>query len=530
MMKKSTAILAAALLLIGSLVCGVAADGFEFRETSREVYDQTLVVGWNATEVPEGTAVELLSVSIGDTALTCSVEQPGMVSADIAAVPPGEYEGITYVYAVDGVENTVTVGPAFTQGGMLAVTLTMAINGDGSVTVTAIDDNGQPVAGYQLLLSIGAMTNLSEKTGADGTFTSLMTLQYGEKAVCAGIQTVIGGITYTDATQVEQVYAAPTTTAPPTTTTTAGETTTTTEETTTTTEVTTTTEPTTTTTVAATSATVAANATTATTPAENVTIKGTGTTAKRDDKIAVNVSLDTNILSLFGVKEKDFNDDAYMLISEENYNNLVGRSANILMLNVLTAEQAATDAQIAAAVAGVSKFSGYDEEYRSAITFDLSFLILDKTTGDVVPVSALPLNSTYVVQLPVPASMKNCDVLAVTMFDDDGLMEPMEVKAKNGCIQLEINSLEAYTLIGFHSESGKNAGGQSTLLVILLIVGILLLAGAAVLLYLFVLRKPEPKKPEPQKEPYVPEALDENDIFSGRDDYPEINRRPPTDD
>ena len=85
-----------------------------------------------------------------------------------------------------------------------------------------------------------------------------------------------------------------------------------------------------------------------------------------------------------------FHDDTYLLISDEDYNNLVGRTANILMLNVLTAEQDATAEQVAAATAGVSKFSSYTDENRSFITFDLSFLILDKNSGEIVPVSAIP--------------------------------------------------------------------------------------------------------------------------------------------
>jgi hypothetical protein len=273
------------------------------------------------------------------------------------------------------------------------------------------------------------------------------------------------------------------------------------------------------------------NATTAPTgEGTYATIKGTGTTAQTDGKIAVNVSLDENILSLFGLKRKNFDDTARLLLSEEDYNNLAGRASNVLMLNVLTAEKEPTNAQIASAISNISKFSVYDEEHRLALTFDLSFLLLSKTDGEVIPVSALPLNSTYIVQLPVPESMKNCDMLAITMFDGDQLMTPVEVDVQNGCLRLEINSLEAYTLIGFQTGDGSNGGGNSVFLIVLLIVGILLLAGAAVLVYLFVLRKPQPKAARASANTYVPETFDENDIFSGRADFPEINRRPPADD
>lgn len=526
MKKRITAVAVSLFLLIGLLVCGVAAEGFTFREISREILQvadgEVLSVTWNWDELPEGANFSLISVTVGET--VCVMSNEGNVHmADITDVPAGRHT-VSYTYALDGRVYEATSAQELIKIGFLAVTLDIVINADGSVTVTATDDNGRRVPNYPLTLTLGAMT-YNEKTGADGTFTSRIRLEYGQAASCTSSGMTADGITYTEASQVEVVYQKPTTTTTtePTTTTTTGpegETTTTIEgeptETTTTTEqkkTTTTYKP--------------VNATTVpTTMPSYATILGPATTAVKNDKIAVNVSLDENILNLFDLKVADFNNTARMLIDKEDYNNLVGRNHQ-LMLNVLTPPMQATDAQVANAIANQSKFSGYDEEHRVAITFDLSFLLTDKM-GNVVPVSALPLNSTYIVQLPVPAGMRSCDKLAITLFDGDELMAPMEVTVNNGYFQLEINSLEPYTLIGFRDGEGSAAGGSSVLLIVLLVVGILLLVGAAVLLYLFVLRKPVPKKPAPRREIPVPDTFDENDIFSGRDDYPEISRRPPT--
>ncbi len=531
-MKKILAIALSMVCCFSAFFGTVSAQGKLLTVTVTGNDQNELTAIWQGNELPEGTTVEFEEALIGG--VSCSVtEANNTIVADISALPVGAYTTVTYSYTINADEGTATVEYPFVKTGSLAVTLSLTINDDGTVMIKATDANGKPVAGYKVMVLINAM-NQEEKTDKNGVFRSALSAEFGSTVSCTGVETItVDGITYLAAETIEKVRVAPTTTTVPATTTTAESpaqtTTTSSEEGTTTTldtEVTTTTTTVVSTTVTTTTA-KPVNATTV--PSTRVTIKGAGTTAYSDGKVAINVSLDTNILTLFGLKDKDFANNARLFLSETDYKNLVGRTSDVLMLNVLTSEKQATAADVSAAIANISEFSGYDEEHREVVTFDLSFLKLD-SSGKIVPITALPLNSTYVVQLPIPEQMRNCEKLTITMFSGDALMTPVQVDVQNQCIRLEINSLEPYTLIGFRDGDGQRAGGGSTLLIVLLVVGILLLLGAATLLYLFVLRKPISKTVDTEPIATQPQTFDENDIFSGREDFTEINRRPPSDD
>lgn len=530
-MKKALAIALAILCCLTTLSVAVSAqDGLLSVSVTGSDQNQ-LIAAWQGNALPDGATVEFEEALIGGVSCPIS-ESNNTVIADVSELPVGIYTTVTYSYTVNEDEGSVTVNYRLVKTGSLAVTLSMDFDGEGFVTVKATDANGKPVAGYALEAVIGDVVLPEVETDENGIYRSRYFAEYGSTASCKGKGLITtDGVVYLGTETVEKTRALPTTTTVTTTTTTTEstvETTTTVLDGTTTsadgTVTTTTTVPVTTTTTAK-----PVNATTTNPNGGRVTIKGAGTTSYSDGKVAINVSLETNILTLFGLKDKDFANNARLFLTETDYKNLVGRTSDVLMLNVLTSEKQATAADVAAAIANVSEFSTYDEEHREAVTFDLSFLKLD-SSGKVVPITAVPLNSTYVVQLPIPEQMRNCKKLAITMFSGDSLMTPVRVDVQNQCIRLEINSLEPYTLIGFRDGDGQQAGGNSTLLVVLLIVGILLLLGAATLMYLFVLRKPDAKVTDTEPILTQPQTFDENDIFSGREDFNEINRRPPSDD
>lgn len=518
-MKKVTAVLATLLLMVGLLTCGVSAEEFTFREIAREYDGMSMLVTWNHTEASADTVVE--QVVIDDTILVeFSLETDGRLRVDLSALPPAVYSKVTYVYTVGG-EQKSTTGSGFPSF-EYKVTLSAVINEDGTVTVTAKNHLDQPIDHYWLSLTIGNMSGISAYTNEEGVYHSSITLEPGQTVSYQGLGNGMKcGPKYETVPRQSLVRPMPTTKAPTTTVpvTTVPSTTVTTE----------TTVPTTTQTDVQAGATTVDKADTT-----YATVLGAGTTANEGDKVALNVSLDEGVLGLFGGDRSAFADRARLLVSKDDYNSLVGRANNVLMLNVTSPAAQASAAQVQAALNGVSAFSHYTEQNRDWFTFDLSLLILDRD-GSVIPVSALPVDSTYVVQLPVPQSMKECDTLAVTVQDGDGLMQPMEVAVSNGCFRLEINSLEAYTLIGFTGNGLGRAGGVSWWVVLLYVLGVLLLAGAGVLLYLFVFRKPAPadKVPEAEEED-APAAVvlpedDGNDIFSGRTDMPPFNQ-PPSDD
>ncbi len=513
-MKKLAAVFAVVLLLVSLLTFGAEAEGFVFREVSRAQNETQMQVVWNYEEKADGD--ELEDITAAGISLPFTMDEEKTLLIDISALDAGVYP-IAYDY-VSGVTQGTAKAADLIKSGTATVKLSAVVNGDGTVTVTAKNSSGALVPGYELSLTVGNMSGLTGKTDANGRYTSYIKLDYGQKVLFEGKETASGLVTYRAAAQQSMVRERPaTTTAAPTTVPTTG--TTVSDTTTTATEETTTD---TTDATASTAATPDGDGVTSPNVQTNASVFGAGTTAVKNDKVVLNVSTDTALLELFGCDKETFADKARLYVSQSDYTSLIGRnSGNMLMLNMLTSAQPASETQIRAALQNASVFSAYGEDERVWVTFDLSFLLLSEG-GKVVPVSAVPIDSTYVVELPVPASMKGCKELAVTLKDGDGLMPPVKVAVSGGTFKLEINSLEPYTLIGFGTGGSEKAGGVSTVVVVLIVVGVLLLAGAGVLLWLFVFRKPAPAEEEDDAPTVIVAQPEDNDtdIYSGRTDLP----------
>ena len=340
----------------------------------------------------------------------------------------------------------------------------------------------------------------------------------------------------------------------PTTTTTTESTTTTTETVTTTTA--TTTEAVTTTTEATTTTsdktTVTESETTTTTVAEGTSttedtavpvvgstaaeiIMGDRTTSYKGNDVVTNVATDSTVLGLFEYDQNTFLSLAALQIDKDQYTAVVGKYGNYsVLLNVTAATSLPSETMLNAALKGSEEFGEYSANERKVINFRLSLLVLD-STGAVVPQSELPAGMTCVVKLPVPASMKESDKLAITIPSGNGLQNPVAVEPHDGCIWLRVDALpENYTLIEFTEETA----GSDVISLSLYIVGVLLLAGAGLLLFFFVFRKPKAVSETDEDEVDVPEiaVLPEDDgdnIFSGRTDLPEYDitsAEPPAED
>lgn len=405
--------------------------------------------------------------------------------------------------SVSAEETTTTAGLVKPR---VAVTLTASFNADGTLTVKAVDAAGAPVVGYQVALVLQGMQEPGFcYTDSQGVYTSIFTVDEGKTASFEGYET------YTD-TAVYDPVAKTTLTRPSTATTTQALVTTTTvgEETTTT------VGKETTTTAGETTTEQQAAAPTGTTASTTGIVKGNSTTAVDDGQVAVNALTDTALLENFGLTRQEFLSKARLLVSEDDYTKLVGRTGNTPMLSVRTSATEITPTMVQTALSNVSEFSGYSEDQRQIFTFDLSLLMYSRA-GKEVPVTALPDDVIFTVQLPVPTQMKDLSAFAVTVMDGDGLMTPQKLDVKNGMFELKINSLEAYTLIGFGEEEEESAGGASWRLTVLLIAGILLLAGAGALLYFFVFRKPD-EVTDVDEEPAEAHVDTDTDIYSGRTD------------
>lgn len=522
-MKKWIAGITAAILLLGTTVFGVCAEGFSFREISREWFsenesDYSFFVKWNSAEA--GADVLIEDVVIGGKSCDFELDSFRDIVVDITDLPAGVYPSVTYEYVTALKQDTYVSEIPLVKKGTSSVKLTAEFNTDGSVTVTATSQNGLPIPNYALRLTVGRMANINGTTDTTGKFHSAYTAAPGEAAVFEGIATEYQGVYYAAVPPTKMTRPAPTTTTVPTTTaptTTGGS-----ENTTSSGETTTVTEETTSTTAATTSS-----------PVQEVIlpVRGAGTTAKLDKGVALNISTDTGILELFGVDRTDFDNRARLILSQDAYSGMLGRTPNILMLNVLSAKQQVTHSALEETLKK-SSFAGHSGKEWSPLTFNLSLLMLDRT-GNVLPVTTVPENVQYTVELPIPSSMKNCSEWAITTMDGNEFMTPQRLTVTDGCFRIQTNSMGDYTIIGFSADANDKAGGISWRLVFLLIFGILLLAGAGVLLYFFVLRKPAPQ-PEAAQTPmyFQPESdtdfsgSNENDIFSGRTDMDAFPKTP----
>ncbi|MBO5928830.1 MAG: Ig-like domain-containing protein [Clostridia bacterium] len=514
-MKKGIAVITATIVLLSSLVFGVCAEGFTFREVSRQWAGNTLSVAWNASEA--GADVQIEDVLIGGKSYAdkLTLDASSNLMVDLSALPAGIYPSVTYAYITANGQGVVTSSVPLIKAGIVTVSLSAAVNADGALTVTATDANGAPVAGYNLKLTIGNMSNISGKTDTSGKYQSPYTAKEGSSAIYEGLLTENQGVQYA-------AVAAATIVRPVTATTTVVSTTATTwKEETTTVEETTTTEEETTTTVETTAPSTSFLETL-------VTVQGAGTSSKENKRIALNVSTDTGILGMFKLKRADFDNNARLFLSEENYAAMVGRTSNVLMLNVLSVEKQTAHDTVQEAIKSSSFASRSDEKW-IPMTFNLSLLMLDRS-GKTVPVTAAPQDAEYTVTLPLPASLKDCSEWAITTFDGETLMKPQPLAVENGCFTLQTNSMGEYVVIGFPSDSGNKAGSTSWWLVLLLVIGILLLIGAGALLYFFIFRAPDAGKkkqeiPEQEVQPLIRvEPESESDIFSGRTDIDITNK------
>lgn len=519
-MKKFAAWIAVTVLLVCMLSVGVQAEGFAFVELRRDYdYDaMKLIVTWNYESFGDGD--ELEGVLIGGHEMPFSIESEKLV-VDISALDAGIYP-VEYVYIpVGGAQATVKASDMVVSGAA-EITLTPTIHDNGTVTVTARNGSGAPVAGYKVSLIVGSVM-VGGETDGNGNYKSIYKLQYGQTLVYEGLETMINqSITcaaVAKQTMVRQRPATTTTTTVPTTTTTGSETTGETTDTTGEGETTETTGETTEATTVGTTATTAptSSSSVATGGMTNASVYGQGTTAVRKDQIALNVSTDVGMLELFGCEFDHFSDNARFLVSKADYEKLVGRTRNSLMLNVLMPAEQASEAQVDAALALDNAFAEFGDT-RSWITMKTSFLMLDKE-GKIVPVTAVPLGATYTVELPIPDSMSDHSTFAVTIQDGDGLQKPIKITAEDGVIRFGIQSMEVFTVIGL-GEGGSQVGGIPTLAIILLVIGVLLLVAAGVLLWLFVFRKPAAKKEQAAPEIVPTPEVSGDDIFSGRTDLP----------
>ena len=446
--------------------------GFKFDENHRSFNADsgTLQVTWNADSA-NGT--DVVAVVVNGKTYSVVSDYNGGFTADLSSLAPGHYDMSYVFHKTSGTEVTLSVNP-LVRGGTLSTELSVKVENNKITAILTDKVLKRPVANADVKLRIGQTDFPAKKTDKNGkvvfnnappsdvsTVLCIFEGMADDTILYSGCTGSMTGIVTIPPTPTTTGSSSNNTTRPPTTNTPTRR------------PGTSSPDPT------------ATSGTSETQPSYAV-IAGAGTTSVLNDKIGVNITYDQGILDQFSMSEAEFNSRALLLIPKDFYSSLAG-SNNTVMLSARYSPIKVTSQQISSAVSNISKFSKYDAAHVQTITMDMGLLIGDTQT-------AIPFSSDEYqlqVRLPVPAGMKNCDVLAVAYTNETSLGTPTEVKVKDGYLEFAVQQLGTFTILGFSKDSGTSSGGIPAMILVLLIVGVLMLIGAGLLIYFFVIRKPK---------------------------------------
>lgn len=371
---------------------------------------------------------------------------------------------------------TITMGDLFWTEGELDVHIEAAYE-NGRISVELTDEKwGSPLIGLEVIVRIGSTNLLTDTTDTNGrvTFTqSVSDPSTVEIVVETQVNAENPDIKYNGTTlPLAQQTTSTTVTAPPTTTTDTDRPTTTTDD-----------DPATTTT--------AQNVTTTT--QTQPTITGAGTTSVGGDgMIALNVTYETLILGNFGLTQTDFADRARLMITPAMYESLVGTSGGNVMMLMRHANSTISPQMITQATAGNSAYTSYDVDRVTHTTFSLALVLNDPRVGEVIfPAVNQTEGTLYTIQLPVPAGMKNADIISVAVYGENGISNLTQAEVKDGYIRFTTNNLSTFTLLGFIPSAAFRSSGTPAVVIVMLVIAALLFVGAILLIVFFVIRKPK---------------------------------------
>ena len=211
------------------------------------------------------------------------------------------------------------------------------------------------------------------------------------------------------------------------------------------------------------------------------------TTTVSGDLVAIGVSVDNPLLIASGSTQAEFNSRARMWMDNNLYRSLVTSPASTLHLQLTINEQAGDTARLIAAKNADAAYASYADEEVKGFAMDLAIAYVDEYTS--VPLDIE--DGTYIVEIPVPATLRSCEKLAVAVCTSEGLAQLIEVKPSNGMLNFTIQRFQTLALVGFGNSSVSLDALSNTpwLLVLAIVLGIVLIAGGIVLLVFVAFRK-----------------------------------------
>ncbi len=474
-MKKYIAVFTVILVLIGTFGCPLVLA--ETTSTTAEDADTTTTV---ATDdgVGETTA---------DTTATTEVT-----------------EGVTTTTVTEDTDTTTTAAEDDTDTAIKTVLI--VLEKDGKIAARVTTASRIPVAGIRVALQIGTTKMPGTLTNEEGYAEFNYAFPQDDTYIyCYTEPTMIGNTLYAGAAAgVGKQFAADTTVSDTTETTVDSGSTTT-----------------------AGSTTYRTYHTTGTVPTEAVETltryTATGTTGMEETHITLDFSFDSGILDVFKAEEKDFAKIAKLLLTPECYTRMLGGVNGVLAMSAATSETAVTDEQITAAVADDAVLSLIDPSKVERIVMDLSMQLLDTATGEFTDVWNIA-EGDYVIQLPIPHSMRSAQTIAVAAVTADGVSTPVYAHiSKDGFIRFESTSpAGTIVILGFKgSMLGALTGHAVRSSIIFLCIGIACIGGAIFLYFRFV-RRPKKAKKSASAETVQSAPADEQELPPLDNEYEQL--------
>ncbi len=348
---------------------------------------------------------------------------------------------------------------------------------DGKVAARLLTVSGVPVADVPVSLQIGSTKMPAVTTNAQGyAVFSYAFPQDNTYIYCSSVLTLVGNTSYKAASAAVGKKSGNTTT---------------------TSTVAVTTDNKTTTAVMTTVRTGKATTTTQKTQnTEKLTMyTATGTTGKEETHLTVDFSFDSGILDVFKVEQNDFAQTAKLLLTPECYAEMLADVNGGLAMSVKTSEMTVTDEQIAAAMTEDAVLSLADAANIERIVLDLSLQIRDAQDAVFYNVSNVA-QGEYVIQLPIPHSMRGAQTIAVSVVTADGVSKPVYAHiSKDGFFRFETTyPVGTVVVMGIKgSVLGALTGHAVGWAVTFLVIGLLCIGGA-VFLYVRYVHRPRAKK------------------------------------
>lgn len=225
----------------------------------------------------------------------------------------------------------------------------------------------------------------------------------------------------------------------------------------------------------------------------------TATTGMEESYISLGFSFDSGILESFKTDETKFRDLARLLLSPETYAQIISDMKGTLLMTAAASATEVTDEHIAAALKDDAVLARTDPKDVERVVIDLA-LQLQSPTGKQTDVWTLAEDS-YVIQLPIPHSMRSAKAIAVAAVTADGISAPVYTTvSKDGFLRFETTSpVGTIVLLGFKDSFLAAFTGDSAILAIIFVIAGVLCIGGAVFLYIYFFYLPKrAKKKEAQ--------------------------------